>query len=72
MGRYYVESVINFAGWIEADSKEEAEEKGYYYDNLEYECVDSVTVGENELECSECGNDLDTEECECEEEEGEE
>ena len=69
MGRYYVTSTIEFAGFIEADSKEEAEEKGYYYDNLEYVCVDEVVVGDNEMECDGCLVDLDIDECECEEEE---
>ena len=46
MGMYFVESVVNFGGYVEADSKEEAEEKGYYYDNLEYISVDSVEVTE--------------------------
>jgi len=68
MGRYYVESVVNFAGWIDADSEAEAEEIGYYYDKLEYVSVDSVEVGENEMECDGCGEDLETGECECEEE----
>ena len=44
MGRYYVETVVNFAGWIEADDKAEAEEKGYYYDSLVYESVESVEI----------------------------
>jgi hypothetical protein len=46
MGMYFVESVVNFEGYVEADSKGEAEEKGYYYDNLEYVSVDSVEVTE--------------------------
>jgi hypothetical protein len=49
MGMYFVESVINFGGYVEADSKAEAEEKGYYYDNLEYVSVDSVEVTEDGL-----------------------
>jgi hypothetical protein len=66
MGRYWVDSVINFGGYVEADSKDEAEQKGYYYDNLEYVSVDSVEVGDNELECDGCGVDMEEEECECE------
>lgn len=50
MGRYYVESVVNFGGWVEAEDKAEAEEKGYYYDNLVYESVESVDVVEEEEE----------------------
>jgi hypothetical protein len=50
MGRYYVESVVNFAGWVEADSRSDAMEKGYYYDNLVYESVESVDVVEEEEE----------------------
>ena len=72
MGRYYVESLVRFSGWIDADTEAEAEEKGYYYDNLEYESVYEVEVGDNELECPECGEDMETGDCECEEEAEEE
>lgn len=48
MAQFYVETLIKFCGTIEADSEAEAEEIGYYYDNLEYECVDSVDVQEIE------------------------
>lgn len=48
MGMYFVESVVNFEGWIEADSEEEALAKGYYYDNLEYSSVESVDITEVE------------------------
>jgi hypothetical protein len=58
MTRYFVESVVNFSGYIEADSKEEAEEQGYYYENLTYDSVESV--------------DAELEEDEEDEEEGEE
>lgn len=42
MNQYYVESIVKFSGTIEANSKEEAEELGYYMENLQYESVDSV------------------------------
>ena len=42
MAQYYVESLVKFTGMIEADSQSEAEELGYYYDNLEYESVQEV------------------------------
>jgi hypothetical protein len=42
MKQYYVETLVRFSGTIEADSQEEAEELGYYMENLQYESVDSV------------------------------
>lgn len=42
MNQYYVESIVKFSGTIEANSKEEAEELGYYMENLQYDGVDSV------------------------------
>jgi hypothetical protein len=42
MNQYYVESLVKFSGTIEANSQAEAEEIGYYYDNLQYDGVDSV------------------------------
>lgn len=44
MNQYYVETVVRYTGTIEANSKEEAEELGYYYlDNgLQYESVEYV------------------------------
>lgn len=48
MAQYYVENLVKFSGMIEADSQSEAEELGYYYDNLEYESV--VEVGVEEIE----------------------
>lgn len=42
MAQYYVESVVRFSGMVEADSQSEAEEIGYYMDNLNYESVESV------------------------------
>lgn len=42
MAQYYVESVVRFCGMIEADSQEEAEELGYYMENLNYDSVESV------------------------------
>ena len=48
MAQYYVENLVKFSGMIEADSQSEAEELGYYYDNLEYDSVYEVTVEEQE------------------------
>jgi len=67
MATYYVESTIRFTGYVEADSQEEAEEKGWYYDNLEYDCVDDLKV---ELEtCNRCLEPTD--DCVCEDEDDE-
>ena len=46
MGLWYVKNVVEFYGEVEADSKEEAEEKGYYYEDLHYGGVWSVDVEE--------------------------
>lgn len=48
MAQYYVESLVKFTGMIEADSQSEAEELGYYYDNLEYDSVYEVDAEEQE------------------------
>ena len=42
MNQYYVESLVKFSGTIEANSQEEAEQLGYYMENLQYDSVDSV------------------------------
>jgi len=42
MAQYYVESIVRFSATIEADSQAEAEEIGYYYDNLQYDSVEEV------------------------------
>ena len=42
MNQYYVESLVKFSGTIEAESQEEAEQLGYYMDNLQYDSVESV------------------------------
>lgn len=42
MNQYYVETIVKFSGTIEAESQEEAEQLGYYMDNLQYDSVDSV------------------------------
>jgi hypothetical protein len=44
MGVYYVKSMVEFCGEVEADSQQEAEDKGWYYDNLEYAGVYSLDV----------------------------
>lgn len=46
MGLWYVKNVVEFYGEVEADSQEEAEEKGWYYDDLNYGGVYSVEVEE--------------------------
>ena len=48
MAQFYVESLVKFVGTVEADSQAEAEEIGYYYDNLEYDGVYEVEVEEIE------------------------
>lgn len=48
MAQFYVESLVKFVGTVEADSQEQAEEIGYYYDNLEYDGVYEVEVEEIE------------------------
>jgi hypothetical protein len=42
VNQYYVETLIRFSGTIEAESQEEAEQLGYYMENLQYDSVDSV------------------------------
>jgi hypothetical protein len=48
MPKFYVKTVVEFCGEIEADTKAEAEEIGYYYDNLSYDGVYSVKAEEME------------------------
>jgi hypothetical protein len=42
MNQYYVETLVKFSGTIEANSQEEAEQLGYYMENLQYDSVESV------------------------------
>jgi hypothetical protein len=42
VNQYYVETIIRFSGTIEAETLAEAEELGYYMENLQYDSVDSV------------------------------
>lgn len=42
MNQYYVETIVKFSGTIEANSQEEAEQLGYYMDNLQYDSVEAV------------------------------
>ena len=42
MNQYYVESLVKFSGTIEANSQEEAEQLGYYMENLQYDSVEDV------------------------------
>jgi hypothetical protein len=48
MATYYVKTMVTFTGYVEADSQAEAEEIGYYYDNLNYDGVYEVEVEEQE------------------------
>jgi hypothetical protein len=48
MAQFYVENIVRFVGTVEADSQAQAEEIGYYYDNLEYDSVVEVDVEEIE------------------------
>ena len=42
MNQYYVETIVRFSGTIEAETQAEAEELGYYMENLQYDSVESV------------------------------
>jgi hypothetical protein len=44
MKEFYVETLVRFTGTIEAETEAEAEELGYYMDNLNYESVESVEI----------------------------
>lgn len=45
MGRYYVQTLVTFGGDVEADSQEEAEAKGWEWeDELLYEGVHEIQV----------------------------
>lgn len=46
MPRFNVTMTVQFSGEVEADSQQEAEEA--YYDDLMYDCVDSVEATEIE------------------------
>ena len=48
MAQFYVKTTVTFTGYIEADSEEQAQEIGYYYDNLNYDGVYDVEVEEIE------------------------
>jgi hypothetical protein len=50
MATYYVKTMVTFTGYVEADSEAEAEEQGWYYDNLNYDGVYDVEVEEQESE----------------------
>ncbi len=50
MATYYVKTTVTFTGYVEADSEAEAEEIGWYYDNLNYDGVYDVEVEEQESE----------------------
>lgn len=42
MNQYYVETLIRFSGTVEAETLAEAEELGYYMENLQYDSVEIV------------------------------
>ena len=44
MKEFYVETLVRFTGTIQAETEAEAEELGYYMDNLNYESVESVDI----------------------------
>ena len=48
MAQFYVKTLVTFTGTVEADSEAEAQEIGYYYDNLNYDGVYDVEVEEIE------------------------
>lgn len=74
MPHYYVEMQVNFSGHIEADSKEDAEQKAYsaWGDTsaaeIGYESVEDITV---ELDDDAWCEDHETYECVCIDEEEE-
>ena len=74
--KFYVKMKVYFQGYIEADSKAEAEEKAWTAWGTEsdaeisYDGVYSIDVDDLGEICENCENGAD--ECECEDEEGEE
>lgn len=42
MNQYYVETLVRFSGTVEAETLAEAEELGYYMENLQYDSVETV------------------------------
>lgn len=44
MKEFYVETLVRFTGTIQAETEAEAEELGYYMENLNYESVESVEI----------------------------
>ena len=58
MNQYYVETLVRFSGTVEAETLAEAEELGYYMENLQY---DSVEIVDAEL-VYEADDEDDTEE----------
>jgi hypothetical protein len=59
VNQYYVETLVRFSGTVEAETLAEAEELGYYMENLQY---DSVEIVDAELVYEEGDEDEDTEE----------
>jgi hypothetical protein len=58
VNQYYVETLVRFSGTVEAETLAEAEELGYYMENLQY---DSVEIVDAEL-VYEADDEDDTEE----------
>jgi hypothetical protein len=51
MPKYYVETLVKYSGEVEADTEEEAEQKGWNFSNtydgdVLYECVERIDVEE--------------------------
>lgn len=75
MNKYYIKMKIDFAGYIEAESEAEAEEKAWTAwgdtadSDVQYDGVYSIDVDDLGEICEECENGA--EECDCEEDEEE-
>ena len=44
MKEFYVETLVRFTGTIQAETEAEAEQLGYYMENLNYDSVESTDV----------------------------
>jgi len=74
MNKYYVQIQVNYDGYLEANSEQEAEQlawSSYYGENpaLEYDSVEDIKV-EELVNCDTCGECMEEpyNECECKEE----
>ena len=50
MGQYYIETTITYYYQGEFDSKEDAEQFGYNFDEMNYDGIDEISVQELEEE----------------------